>query len=114
MDHRRAECQRLVERHDRHLRGDLDCDLFGEIFGLSGGIGDHCGDRLSDIGDAIIGEDRLRHRDVIGAIETRTDRFDIAKNSRGYDWHLWRRVHTEDAAAPYQAAHEAQDAGALR
>ena len=26
-----------------------------------------------------------RHRDIIGAIEARTDRFDIPENSRGYD-----------------------------
>ena len=93
---------------------DLDRDLFGEIFGLSGGVGDHRSDRLADIGDALIGEDRLRHRDIIGAIEARTDRFDIAENSRGYDWHFWRRVHGEDAAARERAAHEAQYAGALR
>ena len=114
MDQRRAGCQRLVERHDRRLGGDLDRDLFGEIFGLSGGVGDHRGDRLADIGDALMGEDRLRNRDIIGAIEARTDRFDIAENSRGYDWHFRRRVHREDAAARDRAAHEAQYAGALR
>jgi hypothetical protein len=102
------------ERHDRHLRGDLDCDLFGEIFGLSGGICDHRGDRLADIGDAFTGEDRLRDRDIIGAIEARTDRFDIPENSRGYDWNFWRHVHGEDAAARYLAPYEAQYARTLR
>jgi len=88
MDQWRAGCQRLVERHDRRLGGDLDRDLFREIFGLSGGIGDHCGDRLSDIGDAIIGENRLRQRDKIRAIEERTDWSDITQNSSGNDWHF--------------------------
>ena len=114
MDQRRAGCQRLVERHDRPLRGDLDRDLFGAIFGLSGGVGDHRSDRLADIGDTLMGEDRLRNRDVIGAIEARTDGFDIAENSRGYHWHFRRCVHGEDAAARDRAAHEAQYADALR
>ena len=87
--------------------------IFREIFGLSGGIGDHCGDRLSDIGDAIIGENRLRHRDIIRAIEARTDRFDIAENSRGYDWHFGRRGYRENAASCYRAAHETQHVRAL-
>ena len=65
-----------------------DRDLFGEIFGLGGGIGDHRGDRLADIGDALMGEDRLGNRDIIGAIEERTDRSDVAESSRGYDWHF--------------------------
>jgi hypothetical protein len=42
---------------------DLDRNLLGKIFGLSSGVGDHCSDRLADIGDALIGEDRLRNRD---------------------------------------------------
>src|SRR5207248_9847548 len=57
---------------------------------------------------------RLRNRDIIRAIEARTDRFDIAENSRGYDWHVWRSVHGEDVAARERAAHEPQYAGALR
>ena len=72
---RRAGCQRLVKRHDRRLSGDLDRDLFGEVFGLSGGVADHRSDWLTDIGHALMREDRLRYRDIIGAIETRTDRF---------------------------------------
>ena len=103
MDQRRAGRERLVERHDRRLGGDLDRDLFGEIFGLAGGIGDHRGDWLADIGDALMGEDRLGNRDIVGAIEERTDRFDVAESSRGYDWHFWRRVHGDDAAARYRA-----------
>ncbi len=114
MDQRRAGRQRLVERHDRRLGGDLDRDLFGEIFGLGSGVGDHRGDRLADVGDALMGEDWLRNRDIIGAIEARTDRFDIAENSRGDDCHVWRRVHGEDAAARDRTAHEAQYAGARR
>ena len=114
MDQRRAGRERLIQRHDRRLSFDLDRDLFGEVFGLSGGAGDHRGDRLADIGDALIGEDRLRNRDIIRAIEARTDRFDIAENSRGYDWHVWRRAHGEDVAAGERAAHEPQYAGALR
>jgi len=88
MDQRCAECQSLVERDDQRLGGDLDRDLFGEILGLSGGFGDHRGDRLANIVDALMGEDRLRYRDIIRAIEARTDRFDIAEDGRGYDRHF--------------------------
>src|SRR6266480_6254957 len=108
MDQRRAGCQRLVKRHDRRLSGDLDRDLFGEVFGLSGGVADHRSDWLTDIGHALMREDRLRYRDIIGAIETRTDRFHIAEESRGYDRHFRRRVHGEDAATRDRAAQEAQ------
>src|SRR5260370_28904867 len=114
MDQRRTGCQGLVERDDRRRGGNLDRDLLGEIFGLSGAVGDHRGDRLTNIGNALIGEDRLRNRDIIGAVEARTDRFDIAENSRGYDWHVCRSVHGEDVPARYRAAHKAHDAGALR
>jgi len=55
-----------------------------------------------------------RDRDIIGAIEARTDRFDIPENSRGYDWNFWRHVHGEDAAARYLAPYEAQYARTLR
>ena len=110
MDQRRAGCERLVERHDRPLRGDLDRDLLGEIFGLSSGVGDHRSDRLTDISDALMREDRLRHRDIIGAVEARTDRLHVAKNSRGYHLHFRRCIHREDAAARDRAADEAQDA----
>jgi hypothetical protein len=66
IDQRRAEGQRLVERHNRRLGSDLDRDPFGEILGLGGGGGDRRGDRLADIGDALMREDRLRDRDIIG------------------------------------------------
>jgi hypothetical protein len=72
MDQRCAGCQRLVERDDRRLGSDLDRDLFGEIFGLSGRVGNYCGDRLANIVDTLVGEDRLRYRDIIGAIKLRT------------------------------------------
>jgi len=114
MDQRRAGCQRLVERHDRRLGGDLDRDLFGEIFGLSGGAGKHRGDRLANVVDTLVGENWLRYRDIIRAIEARTDRFNIAKDGRGYDWHFRGRIHRQDTAARYRAADKAQSAGAPR
>src|SRR6516164_1748231 len=74
MDQRRVGCQSLIKCHDRRLGGDLDRDLFGEILGLSGGVGDHRGDRLANIVDALMGENRLRHGDIIRTIESWTDR----------------------------------------
>jgi hypothetical protein len=59
-------------------------------------------------------QDRLRYRDIIGAIETRTDRFHIAEDRRGYDRHFWWRVHGEDASTRDRAAQEVQYAGVLR
>ena len=114
VNQRCAGRQRLVERHDRRLSGDLDRDLFGEVFGLSGGVADHRSDRLADIGHALMREDRLRYRDIIRAIETRTDRFHITEGRRRYDRHFWRRVDGEDASTRNRAAQEAQNAGALR
>ncbi len=58
-------------------------------------------------------KDRLRDGDIIGAIEARIDRFDIAEDSRGYECHSRRRVHGKNAAARHRAAHKAQYAGAL-
>jgi hypothetical protein len=114
MDQRCAGYQRLVERDDRRLGSNLDRDLLGEIFGLSPGFGDHRGDRLADIGDALMGEDRLRHGDIIWSIESRTDRFDIAEDGRGYDRHFRGRIHHQDTATRYRAAYKAQYAGAPR
>jgi len=114
MDQRRAGCQRLVECHDRRLDGDLDRDPFGEIFGFSDGVSHHRGDRLADVGHAVMRQNRLRYRDIVGAIEAGTDRSDVIENTRSDYWHSRRRVHCEDAPARYWAAHEAQDAGAPR
>src|SRR6516164_11132934 len=114
MDQRCAGCQRLVERDDRRLASDLDRDVFGEIFGLSGGVGNYCGDRLADIVDTLAGEDRLRYRDIIGAIKLRTDRFDIAEAGGGYNGHLRRRVDRQNAASRDRASDKAQDAGTPR
>src|SRR5580693_7763949 len=91
----------------------LSTSNHGEVFGLSGGVADHRSDWLTDIGHALMREDRLRYRDIVGAIEMRTDRFHIAEESRGYDRHFRRRVHGEDAATRDRAAQEAQYAGAL-
>src|SRR5215469_2083046 len=113
MNQRRTGCQRLIERHDRCLGGELDSHLFGEVFGLSGGVADDRSDRLTDIGHALMREDRLGYRDIIGAIETREDRFHIAEKGRGYDRDFWRRVHDEDAPTCDRAAQEPQYAGAL-
>jgi hypothetical protein len=114
MDQRCAGCQRLVERDDRRLGSDLDRDLFGEIFGLSGGVGNYCGDRLANIVDTLVGEDRLRYRDIIGTIKLRTDWIDIAEGGRSYDWHSGRRVHRQNAASRDRASDKAQDAGTPR
>ena len=114
MDQRRVGCQSLIKCHDRRLGGDLDRDLFGEILGLSGGVGDHRGDRLANIVDALMGENRLRHGDIIRTIESWTDRFDIAQDGRGYDRHFRGRFHRQDTATRYRAAHKAQYAGAPR
>jgi hypothetical protein len=86
MDQWRAGSQCLVERHDRRLGVDLNRDLFRKIFGLSCGSGNDSGNWLADIGHPFMREDRLRNGDVILPIEPRTNRFDIAENSRGDDW----------------------------
>jgi hypothetical protein len=114
MDERRVGCQRLIERHDRRLGVDLDSDPFSEILGLSGRVGNHSSDRLAYIGHALSGEDRLCNRDIIWAIEARTDRFDIAEGGRSYDWHFGRRVHRQNAASCDRASDKAQDAGTPR
>ena len=49
---------------------------------------------------------------AIGAVEARTDRFDIAEDSCGDDWHFRWRVHLDDAPACDRAANKAQYAGA--
>jgi class 3 adenylate cyclase len=54
-----------------------------------------------------------KDRDIVGAIETRTDRFHIAEESRGYDRHFRRRVHGEDAATRDRAAQEALGVAAI-
>src|SRR6516165_7623313 len=114
MHQRRVGCQRLVECHDGGLSVYLDSDLFGEILGLSGRVGYHRGDRLANMVDTLMGEDRLRYRDIIRAIEARADRFDFAQRSRGYDRHLPRRVRRQNAAPCDRAAHKAQHAGTPR
>jgi len=114
MDQRRTVCQRLVERDDRCLGGNLDRDLFGEILGLSRGVGNHRSDRLANIVDALVGEDRLCHWDIIRTIKPRTDRVDVAEDRRSYDRHFRGRVHRQDTATRYRAAHKAQFAGAPR
>src|SRR5215831_2639777 len=114
MNQRRTGCQRLIERHDRCLGGDLESHLFGEVFGLSGGVADDRSDRLTDIGHALTREDRLGYRDIIGAIETRADRFHIAEDNRGYDRNFWRNINGEDPSTCDRAAQEPQYAGVLR
>ena len=104
----------LVERDDRRLGVDLDSDPFSEILGLSGRVGNHRSDRLAYIGHALSGEDRLRNRDIIGAIKPRTDRFDTAEAGGGYNGHLLRCVHRQNAASRDRASHKAQDAGTPR
>ncbi len=64
VDQRRAGRERLVEIDDRGFRFDLYFDLLGEIFRRRGGVRDHCGDRLADMGHTRAGKDRLRDRDV--------------------------------------------------
>jgi len=61
-----------------------------------------------------MGEDRLRHWDVIRTFESRTDRFNIAEDGRGDDRHFGGRIHRQDTATRYWAAHKAQYAGAPR
>jgi len=114
MDQRRVGCESLIKCHDRRLGGDLDHDVFGEILGLSGGVGKHRGDRLANIVDTLVGENRLRYRDIIRAIEARADRLDIAEGGRGYDRHFRGRIHRQDTTTRYRAAHKAQSAGTLR
>ena len=111
---RRVGRQRLVECHHRCLGVDLDHDLFGEILGLSGRVGNHRGNRLANIVDTLTGEDRLRYRDIIRAIEARADRFDVAQRSRGYYRHSRRCVHRQNTALCDRASHKPQYAGAPR
>ena len=114
MDKRRVGCQRLIERDNRRLGIDLDSDPFSEILGLQGRVGNHHSNWLAHIGHALSGEDRLCNRDIIGAIEPRADRFDIAEAGGGYKGHFRRRANRQDATSCDRASDKTQDAGTPR
>ena len=115
---RRARRERPVEIDNGVLRLDLDEYQLGNVLGLLGARCHHRGDRLADMVDAGASERRLGDRHVIGAVQQRPNRADIAEIGGGDHAHprgqVVRDVDPQDAAARDRAAHEADCRRALR
>jgi hypothetical protein len=79
MDRRRARDERVIDADHRGLGVDVEDHAVRDVLRRLAAVGDHGRDRLTDIGDAVGGEDRLGDRDIVGAVEERPDAVDAGK-----------------------------------
>ena len=98
---------------DRRQLFDLDFDRLERVLGLRLGVGDHHGDRLADVADLVLRDDRLKivlefrqvgqpqrdDRDALPDIRGGDDRMHARHGARG------RRVDPAKPAVRHAAAH---------